>query len=141
MQAENETLYSRIYKLKDRFLKFLFVGGLFTILNYAIFYILFRFFGVHYIIASAIGYITGLVLGYFVNKLWTYQVSKDSEESYAFMYLLVYMVSLAAGSFFLKVLVDYLHINELISNIFSIGLSTIMNFLGTNFLVFKDSSK
>lgn len=133
-----ENLFEKVYKLKDRFFKFLFVGGFFTILNYAIFYVLFRFFGVHYIVSSATGYTIGLILGYFVNKFWTYGVSKDSKEDYAFKYLLVYMVSLVTGALFLKFLVEYLLIDERISNVFSIGLSTMTNFLGTNFLVFKE---
>ncbi len=124
-------------ELLNRFIKFLIVGGTCTIINYAIFFVLLNYFGVQYLLSSAIGYTSGLVIGYFINKFWTYQVEKDSQEKFMFKYLLVYSASLAGSTVFLKILVDLLNFNPTLANIFAIGLSTITNFVGTNFLVFK----
>ncbi|MBP7282760.1 MAG: GtrA family protein [Leptospiraceae bacterium] len=124
--------------LLNRFIKFLVVGGICTIINYIIFYVLFNYFGVQYLLSSAIGYTSGLVIGYYVNKFWTYQVERDSQEKYMFKYLFVYLASLGASTLFLKFLVEFLNLNPVLANIFAIGLSTITNFVGTNFLVFKN---
>jgi len=124
-------------ELLNRFIKFLVVGGIATLINYGIFYLLFNFLKIQYIVASASGYISGLILGYYVNKFWTYSVDRDSGEKYMFKYLAVYLTSLVGSSLLLKLLVDILSINPLLANIFAIGLSTITNFVGTNFLVFK----
>ncbi|MBK8395165.1 MAG: GtrA family protein [Leptospiraceae bacterium] len=124
-------------ELLNRFIKFLIVGGTCTIINYAIFFVLLNYFGVQYLLSSAIGYTSGLVIGYFINKFWTYQVEKNSQEKFMFKYLLVYSASLAGSTVFLKILVDLLNFNPTLANIFAIGLSTITNFVGTNFLVFK----
>lgn len=124
-------------QLLNRFIKFLIVGGTCTLINYAIFYFLFNFFSVQYLLSSAIGYTSGLVIGYYINKFWTYSVDRDSEEKYMFKYLAVYIASLAGSTLFLKLLVDILSLDPRLANIFAIGLSTITNFVGTNFLVFK----
>lgn len=128
-------------ELLNRFIKFLIVGGTCTLINYAIFYFLFNFFALQYLLSSAVGYISGLVIGYYVNKFWTYSVDKGSEEKYMFKYLLVYLTSLAGSTLFLKLLVDILNLDPRLANVFAIGLSTITNFVGTNFLVFKANNK
>lgn len=125
-------------RLYQKAIKFLIVGGIGTALNYVTFLLLFKLLNVHYIAASVIGYITGLILGYYLNKNWTYYAasSQNSEQKYICKYLTVYMLSLLASQILLKFLVEQKIFNELIANVFAIGLSTLTNFLGTNFIVF-----
>lgn len=122
----------------ERFIKFLIVGGAGTAINYAAFWILYRKADWNYLIASITGYLIGLVLAYIFNKKWTYSVSSEQKNIFIHKYLLVYLFSLGASTLFLKFLVEYVQINPLFSNIFAIGLATILNFLGTNFLVFRN---
>ncbi|MBP9885970.1 MAG: GtrA family protein [Leptospiraceae bacterium] len=134
-----------IHKFKNQFLekliKFLFVGGFSTIVNYLSFFVLFEYFLVQYLIASVIGYITGIFFSYFLNKKWTYKIAKDSNDVFIHKYLVVYLLSLGASSITLKSLVDYFGIYPLIANIIAIGQSTVTNFVGTTFLVFNDKDR
>jgi putative flippase GtrA len=115
--------------------KFLIVGGLSTILNYLCFYALINLY-VDYRISSALGYISGLIFGMYLNKNWSFE-SQQSLLKITPSYLTVYFVSLGTSLLFLNFLVESLNIPESISNIGAIGLSTVMNFIGLKLFVFK----
>ncbi|MCB1176681.1 MAG: GtrA family protein, partial [Leptospiraceae bacterium] len=70
-----DELIKNFEKIKVRLFKFLLVGGICTIINYIIFYVLYKYYGINYIVSSATGYIIGLIIGYYINKFWTYEVS------------------------------------------------------------------
>ncbi len=89
------------------------------------------------------GYVIGLIVGYFLNKTWTYKKQADvTHKDVFFKYLIVYTFSLVLSTIFLKFIVDDIALfNAQIGNIFAICISTILNFLGTNFFVFNNKKK
>ena len=121
--------------------KFGIVGILSTVFNYGVFAFLYKIVSVHYILSSITGYVSGLLLGYQSNKNWTFIAQVDKSKSYIVGYITVYAVSLVSCQAFLFFLVEFLLINPLYANILAIVLSTVMNFLGTNFFVFKKTGK
>lgn len=122
--------------IKQQFLKFIVIGVLSTIVNYSVFYILYEFLTLHYIAASALGFISGVIFGYELNKNWTFAVQKESSR-YFYTYFLVYLFSLVLGLMFLEFLVSGLGIIPELANFLTIGLTTCTNFVGIKFWVFK----
>tara|TARA_A100001015_G_scaffold292449_1_gene367803 strand:- start:714 stop:1130 length:417 start_codon:yes stop_codon:yes gene_type:complete len=118
------------------FIKFCMVGAGSTLLSYTVFYVLYSKCAVYYLLSSVIGYVSGLIFGYFLNKLWTFNVKKNS-ILLAVKYVLIYMVSLGLSMLLLYVLVEYAKINPLLSNVFVIMVSTFTNFFGVKLFVFK----
>lgn len=123
--------------LNKYFLKFVIVGIIATIINYSFFYYLYQFLLINYIISSTSGYILGLIIGFLINKFWTYESKSKISFKESLLYLSVYMFSLVLGLIFLKFQVEYILIPVLIANFFTIGLTTLTNYVGTRFLVFK----
>ena len=121
--------------------KFGIVGILSTVFNYGVFAFLYKIVSVHYILSSITGYVSGLLLGYQLNKNWTFIAQVDKSKSYIVGYITVYAVSLVSSQAFLLFLVEILLINPMYANVLAIVLSTVMNFLGTNFFVFKNTEK
>ena len=70
--------------------KFGIVGMLSTIFNYSIFAFLYKIISVYYIVSSVIGYVSGLLLGYLLNKNWTFVSQVDKSKSYIIGYIAVY---------------------------------------------------
>ncbi|MBF0239357.1 MAG: GtrA family protein [SAR324 cluster bacterium] len=118
--------------------KFLVVGGISTIINYGTFAGFYRWMHWYYPVASVTGYVAGLFVGYLLNKAWTYRSHVEQGQSYFYKYLAVYLFSLGASTMLLMGFVEMNFFPPLISNIFAIVLSTIMNFIGTNYLVFME---
>jgi putative flippase GtrA len=121
--------------------KFGIVGILSTVFNYGVFAFLYKIVRFHYILSSIIGYASGLLLGYQLNKNWTFIAQVDKSKSYIVGYITVYAVSLVSSQAFLLFLVEILLINPMYANVLAIVLSTVMNFLGTNFFVFQNAGK
>ena len=120
-----------------KFVKFVFVGLISTVINYGLFASLYISLGIYYIISSIVGYFSGLIVGYYLNKNWTYGSEIENNRKYFHKYLVVYLCSLLSSTVFLFALVEMNICIPLISNIFAIMLSTLMNFIGTNYLVFS----
>ena len=88
--------------------KFGIVGMLSTIFNYGIFAFLYKIISIHYIVSSVTGYVSGLFLGYLLNKNWTFSAQVDKSKNYIVSYICVYGVSLVSSQVFLFFLVEIL---------------------------------
>lgn len=122
--------------MQRQFFKFLVIGVLSTLVNYLCFFILFKYYLIYYLVASALGFIAGVFVGYSLNKTWTFQVSKSS-ELYLHKYFAVYCISLLLSILILKFMVSTLLFVPELANFVAIGVTTCTNFLGVKFLVFK----
>jgi len=122
-------------------IKFGLVGILSTIFNYGVFVFLYKTINVYYIVSSVTGYVSGLLLGYLLNKNWTFVSQIDKSKSYIVGYITVYVLSLLSSQALLFSLVEFLFLNPLYANIFAIVLSTVLNFFGIYFFVFKSTGK
>lgn len=123
--------------LSRLFSKFIVVGSLSTILNYGLFFLCYQKFGVSYVPAAATGYITGVLFGFALNKCWTFRSKSKRHLRDVAAYSLVYAVSLVVGLGVLRGLVHGLGMEPLVANLLTIGVTTIMNFLGIKLFVFK----
>ncbi len=131
--------------------RFCVVGGTAFFLSILVFNVLktlIPFFGVHFVIASVIGDLSGLVYGFYINKHWTYSSQKKEEEKYFLKYMVLYAVTIAINGLLLKgfigVLTHYTILDESISqnikeNVAKIAATVIttgLNFIGTNYVIF-----
>ncbi len=122
--------------LNNQLFKFIIVGGLSTVLNYTIFASLY-FFNVYYILASVIGYFSGLILGYLLNRSWSFSSVTDNKKIEFIFYSFVYLFSLALSVAALRLAVDNFGVDPLLGNFLAIAVSTIINFIGLKFLIFN----
>jgi len=121
--------------MRTEFLKFIIVGGASTVINYAVFFVLLSTFNWNYLLSSGCGFFSGVLFGYFFNKLWTFKV-EDSSARLLLNYYLVYLGSLLISLLFLKITVDFLGMDAKIANVLAIGITTCTNFIGIKFWAF-----
>lgn len=126
----------KFLKKTEELQKFLIIGGVSTLINYGVFFLLFEYVRLNHIVSASIGYLTGLVFGYFFNRTWTFKSENNSKKKEFGSYFFVYMISLILSMSLLELLVK-LGIDPRLGNIAAIALSTISNFIGCKFLVFK----
>ena len=126
----------KLESFSNQFFKFVLVGFISTVINYSFFYVLYKFLFINYLLSSGTGYILRLLAGFVINKKWTFE-AKDKARIYIIGYIIVYTLSLVAGILFLKFLVEQLNLLAEIANIFVLILTTLTNFFGIKFLVFK----
>ena len=120
----------------SQFFRFVIVGSISTIINYSSFYLFYTFLTINYVVSSATGYVAGLLVGFVINKSWTFG-AEGQYRKFIFTYLIIYILSLLIGVMFIRFLVEELKIMPEIANIMVIGVTTLTNFIGVKFLVFK----
>lgn len=116
--------------------RFVAVGVLSTVVNYGVFYVTVTV-GISYLIASAVGFLVGVGVGYRFNKHWTFGVTQPSDRQILLGYWLVYLTSLVCGLLLIHFLVEGLQMDVRLANLAAIVLTTCTNFFGTRLLVFK----
>ena len=114
-------------------LKFCVGGGSAVIVDFIVYMLLKKHMDVS--IAKAISFVAGAIVGFIINKLWTFE-SRKFKASEIMKYVILYVCSATANTLVNKGVlrvVDW----TIIAFLCATGTSTIMNFLGQKFFVFK----
>ena len=122
-----------------KIVKFFLVAFIATILNYLIFYFCLEFLGINYKLSSAIGFISGVFLGFQLNSKWTFKGNEKS-KSKVFKYYVVYLFSLGVSLICLTIFVETNHLDARVANILCICITFCTNYIGTRFWVFKEKA-
>lgn len=135
--------------------RFCVVGGTAFILSILVFNLLketIAFFAQYVGIASILGDICGLIYGFYINKHWTYSTQKRDGERYFFRYMSLYSTTILLNWLCFKGFLWLINANvtnftamqdmyENVSKILATGISTIANFIGTNYIVFREEKE
>lgn len=119
-----------------RFIKFLIVGAIGTIINLIVFYLLLKYLSMWYIFAAVISFGVAVTNNYLLNKKWTFVVSTRS--SYL-KFILISLEGLAINIGALFLLVEFFKINHLLAQVIAIGIASFVNFYNSQRFVFKFS--
>lgn len=120
-----------------QFQRFAVVGVANTTIGYSVFFLLFHFVHLYYILSAVLGYVSGLLFGFTFSRRWAFRSSDVRRGRQLLRFGSVYLTSLALSMLFLKFLVAMLRFDPRIANVFAIGLSTMTNFLGCKYVVFR----
>lgn len=121
-----------------KLIKFLISGTLNTAINYAV-YVLFIYLGMHHNVALACDYAFGIILGYLLNRYWTFASHENTTLSflkYCSSYIILFLANLALLNLFIEQFNLGPNIAQLIAFTIVIGSS----FFIQRFWVFKNKS-
>lgn len=115
-------------------LRFLLGGATAVVVDYFVYtFLLYLHFNTE--LAKGISYICGAVVGFVINKFWTFE-SKEFHKEEIIKYILLYTCSALANAGTNKVVLLIFPI-KVLAFLGATGVSTVMNFLGQKFFVFK----
>ena len=113
-----------------QFILFALVGLLNTAVHLVVFLALFRIFALPMLLASAVGYASGVANSYFMNRRWTFRVSAPPSTVEFLRFALVNLVSLVVNLAVLEFLVRAFAIIPEAAQVGAIAASLIVNFVG-----------
>jgi Predicted membrane protein len=116
--------------------RFIIVGVINTIVGYGSYFILVKTIGIYYLLAQILSYIIGTTNSYLWNKFFTFKSSKKS-ISEVLRFISVYVVSLLINLGLLKMLVDYIGVDETIAGIPTLFVTTLVSYFGHRFFSFR----
>ena len=118
-------------------MRFLIVGAIASFINLLCFYVLFFQLKIHEILSYSISYILGVAVGYFFNKIWSFNYKKKSNKILFGKYFLVYTFNLLLGMGVFELALILSNIEELIIQAIVIFITAVLNYLGLKIFVFR----
>lgn len=118
---------------KKETIRFLIGGGSAVAVDYSV-YKLLLFAGVEVASSKAISYIGGAIVGFVINKFWTFESKKFSSKE-ILRYILLYLVSAGLNAGVNTVVLRFINIT-ILAFLMATGVSTVFNFIGQKFFVF-----
>jgi len=87
--------------------------------------------------AKAISYLAGVIIGFALNKWWTFESARRSwtePASYLLLYLVTLVVNVACNRLALDMFGED---GRLIAYVFATGVTTVLNFVGMRLVTFR----
>ena len=121
---------------QSEFGKFIIIGILNTVINYGVFILLLFGLNLVYFIAGAMGFLSGAVSGYFLNRLWTFKSNVPIVTGFL-KYIIIQIFCLGAHIITQIGVTEILGVHEVFSQMGGIAITTFMNFFISRAIVFK----
>jgi putative flippase GtrA len=119
----------------EQLLRFVLVGGLNTVLTTGL-YLLLVYLGVYYHIALACDYATGILIGFLLNRKWTFSATQGKSGSFL-RYLSTYLAVYAGNAALLTFIVEAGWLGPKIGQIVALAIVSGARFVLQKYWVFR----
>lgn len=129
--------WSQFAETSRQLRRFLVVGVLCVLVDLGAYYMLSVRLGINADRAKAISYLVGVVIGFALNKWWTFESARRSwtePASYLLLYLVTLIVNVSCNRLALEMLGED---GRLIAYFFATGVTTVLNFVGMRLVTFR----
>ena len=132
-----------ITKIKELFGKYnseityLFVGGLTTLVNFTVYFLLRGVLHLHYIGANVLAWIAAVLFAYVANRVWVFKSKNANVLLEIWLFMLSRLFSLLLETGLLFAAVEILNANDLIAKIVVAVLVVVCNYITGKWIVFK----
>ena len=123
ISEKNEKLLLQIFK-------FVIVGGTATVLDWAVYYVLYNFLHVNPLIANILSFSVSVIYNYIASVKWVFDVNKDkSKVRMAIEFLVFSVIGLLLSELLLWIGIDKLGLNAMLVKIVATLIVMVFNFV------------
>lgn len=116
--------------------KYLLVGGICTVLDFALLYVLTHYFGINYVLSSVLSFMSGTVLNFFLCTLWIFKYHKVKNRYHEFFfYAIITGVGLGLNTLIIWGITEYLSLYFMISKLIATFATYWWNFLARKYFL------
>ena len=132
-----KNLYEKIFN--KEVILYLIFGVLTTLVDTVVFYISNYTLNIHYVISTCLAWIFAVLFAYITNKIFVFSSTKNNQNIFKeiFYFFSLRLVSLLLSIVFMVIMVNYLHIPEIISKILVNIFVVISNYFFSKIFIFK----
>ena len=119
------------------FIKYVFVGGCAFVADWLVLFLL-GLFNIHYLIATPIGFVFGLLVNFVLAKLIVFREdAKVDKKTEFFIYALIGAVGLLFTEGLMYVFTEWIKFHPLISKVFAAGIVLTWNYVAKKLILYK----
>jgi putative flippase GtrA len=122
--------------LAYKFISFAGVGAIGTTAHYIVYVSLVSLIDGDIVISSSLGFLTGAVINYYLNYIYTFRSSKEHSEAIIKFFIIAF-IGLILNSTIILFASSLLDLHYLVSQIIATTFVLIWNFLGNHFWTFN----
>ena len=120
----------RMKKLFEQIFKFVIVGGLSFVLDFIIYYVLTKLFGVYYITAGFFSFTISLIFNYLMSMKFVFKSKDNLKKTHEFaIFATLSVMGLGLNLLCLFIMVDYMGIYDLFAKVLTAGIVMVFNFV------------
>jgi dolichol-phosphate mannosyltransferase len=123
----------------EQLARFCVVGASGYVVNLAVYTLLLRAFGVHYLVAATVSFLVAVTNNYTWNRLWTFRNQRGHVGYQGLRFLVVSTTALVANLLVLRLLVGEAELGKVLAQAIAIVLVTPLNFVGNKLWSFGPS--
>lgn len=114
----------------QQLIRFGFVGGSATILDYAIMIFLTEVFNINYLLSSSISFSISVIYNYFLSVKWVFNVSENRNKTFDFtVFIILSIIGLGINQLIMWLSVSHFNIHYIISKVIATIIVMIFNFI------------
>ena len=106
-------------------------------IEYALYVLLFKWVGIHYVVASVIVYAIVFWFSFIINRIWSFKSKGDIKKQFLQYGLLFCFNLIVSNIFLMQLFTDVMGINPLISPFLKMACVVCWNFLIYKFIIYK----
>lgn len=128
--------------INNKIFRYIFSGSTAAVVNISVLYILTDILKFWYVISSIIAFGVSIFVSFFMQKHFTFEDSSYNKTSQQFAYyVLISTINLLLNTILIYLLVDFIGIYYLYSQIISSGFIAVESFFVYNFVIFKKTEQ
>ena len=117
-------------KLLMQIIKFVIVGGISTVIDYIIFFILHDILKWNTIISNVLGFTVSVIYNYIASIKWVFDVNKDNDQKKQFIiFITLSIIGLIINTGIVYVCVDIMKLYSLIGKVIATAIVMVFNFI------------
>ena len=118
--------------------KFGLVGVLNTAIDFGIFTLLTKVFGMDPVVSHVISYSSAVVNSYFLNRSWTFRRKEKGNTVEFARFAFINLISLGVSTLAMYLLEEQAGLEIYISKVGATACSMVVNFIGSKLIVFRE---
>ena len=120
----------KLENLLIQIFKFTIVGGIATIIDWIIYYLIYNFLKINPLIANIISFSVSVIYNYIASVKWVFDVNENNSKKKMFIEFMIFsIIGLLITELLLWLFINKLLINEMISKIVSTAVVMVFNFV------------
>ena len=117
--------------------RYLFVGGISFVADYAVLFLLKEFCALHYLLAAALAFCAGIIINFIFTKLLVFQEVKQNKLRERTIFVLICLAGLLYTEGIMFILTDLLGAHYLISKIAATVIVFFWNFFAKKLILYR----